>query len=273
MIGWLWRQSDVGSVTRWAGWRVPDQQTNAWVCPTFHPAALLHEESDDKRKLYELIITRHLRRAVKLAGKRPWPDGPPDYRKDVTVCYDDAEAAAIMDRMREAGRPVAFDFESTTLKPDPSWGQIWSCSFSDGETTVSYPWRGKAVDATAELLKSDCPKIGHNAKHEQRWVMRAIGGRVRNWAWDTMLAAHALDNRKGITGLKFLSYAMLGQDDYDSDVKRFLKARSPNASNTVGHADLGKVLLYGGMDSLLTWHVAVIQARQLGVELCSSTMR
>ena len=119
--------------------------------------------------------------------------------------------------------------------------------------------------AMKDFLKSKTPKIGANDKFEERWCLKHLGISVKNWVWDTVLAAHCLDNRPGITSVKFQAFVRLGVEDYDSSVKPFLEGAGGNGRNRIREVDVGKFLLYCGLDSLLEYKVAKIQAREMGV--------
>jgi len=111
------------------------------------------------------------------------------------------------------------------------------------------------------MTKSPMPKIASNLKVEDRWTRAKLGHRVRNWYWDTMIAAHVLDNTPGITSIKFQAFVHLGQGDYDSHIKPFLKARKESKFNRIHELDLNDLLLYGGLDSYLEYWVAMKQIR------------
>lgn len=250
-VGWLWKE-EVKGVPRWAGRAIPSRQLNAWVCPTYSPAYVLEQDNPVVSRLFD----RHIGAACRLAEKgRPYPDGPPDWRKDVKLVYSGAGAARLIERMRKAGRPVAWDIETNMLKPDDSRREVVCASVSDGKRTAAFPWSAKAAEALAVLLADPkVPKIGYNLKFEDRWA-RAMGWEVNNWAWDGMLAAHALDNRRGTKSLKFQAFVNFGLPEYDAHVHKYLEGEedggySPNRIDQVATDDL---LLYCGMDSLLEW--------------------
>jgi hypothetical protein len=186
----------------------------------------------------------------------------------VKVIKDPDEAAAWVDKLSRS-EIVAFDYETDRLKPDHPDARVVSCSVSDGETTIAYPWHGEAIEATKKLLQAPCGKIASNAKFEDRWTKRALGIRVRNWFWDTMQAAHVLDCRPGVTGLKFQAFALLGQEPYDSQVAPYLKSAKEGANevNRIRDVGLSKLLLYNGLDSLLEFRVAQIQTSEMGVPM------
>ena len=268
VIKWLWPNDSGGyGIGRWFGWQIPSQQLNAWVCPAWHPAYVLRNDYGPSGKdraggndVRELLFERHVAAAIALPG-RPWPDGPPDFARQVRVEYDDRKAAEAVRRFAASARPVAFDYETGyKLKPDWPDSFIRCCSLSDGEETIAFPWHGKAVAAMREFVRSDVPKVAANLKHEHRWTQAILGLPVRNWHWDTVLAAHVLDNRSSVSGLKFQSFVHLGQPRYSGDVEQYLRS-GPDGRNRVKDAPLDRLLLYCGMDSLLEAKLAVIQRR------------
>ena len=263
LIGWLWKD-DPGSMDRWAGWTIPCQRLNTWVHPVHHPSYAMRqlEARDTATQMY---FEHYLREAFRVEG-RPWPDGPPDYASRLRLVHDDREAADAVLLFKRAGR-IAFDFETDRLKPDAEGSRIVSCSVSDGETSIAYPWLGEAVRATKELLRSPVPKIAANVKFEARWTRKHLGIEVRNWVWDTVVAAHLIDNRPEVCGLKFQAFVLLGQESYDDSVRPFLKGRDQggNSPNRVGEIDLRSLLKYNAMDSLLEWEVARVQMERMGM--------
>ena len=100
--------------------------------------------------------------------------------------------------------------------------------------------------------------------------MKEFGHGVKNIVWDGMLAAHILDNRPGVSGCDFQGFVRLGMPDYWSGVGPFLRAkkRGGNEPNRIGEADLGDVMRYCALDSLVEFKVAEKQAEEMGVKLC-----
>src|SRR5262249_22692731 len=135
---------------------------------------------------------------------------------------------------RKTGLPLAFDYETTTLKPDGPHARILCCALSEGTTAIGYPWTGAAVRATRELLlDTEVPKIAANLAFEERWSRRFLGLAVRGWEWDTVIAAHWLNCHRGVSSLKFQTFVRFGVADYDARVEPFRSAgdgsgNSPN---------------------------------------------
>lgn len=261
---------DVSSPQTWPGWRIPDQRYNAWICPTYHPGTI----KDDGKygDVLGVIVRDHVVSALGRRHQRPWPGGVPDWSGRVEVLYGEGEAAAaIRSIVREAGESggaIAFDYEANMLKPDPDNSKIVCASMAWGNGSlrrcISFPWLPGTAEAMREFAVSSVPKIAQNAKFEGRWTRRHLGVRIRNWAWDTMNMGHLVDNREGVTGLKTMAYLELGQPDYDASVSPYLTANGTMVENRIAYADPYRVMLYCGMDSILTFLVALRQAKKLG---------
>jgi hypothetical protein len=83
-----------------------------------------------------------------------------------------------------------------------------------------------------------------------------------------MQAAHILDNRPGILGLKFQTYVNFGVVDYDSHIAPYLTSNSKNgnAFNRVDDIPIDDLLEYCAMDSLFEYRLAEIQRRLMGAD-------
>lgn len=260
LIGHVWKE-DIGSFQRWTGWQIPCHKPNAWICPTYHPSYCLRENNP----VLNMYFAHHLEQAIKLK-KRPWKEVP-NYRSQVECILDPAKAAeAILSFL--SAEMVAVDYECDSLKPDRKDVDIICCSISDGQRTIAYPWHGKAIASSKKLFRSKVGKIASNQKYEERWTMSKLGFPMNNWVWDTMLAAHVLDNRSEITGLKFQSFVRLGAGSYDDHIAPYRSSKQPggNVKNSLRQADLQEILIYNGMDSLLEYKLAEIQMKELGYE-------
>jgi len=248
----MWKE-DIGGISRWAGFCIPCREPNAWIVPTYHPSYILRMGGD---KILDRLFKSHLKLGISKAESKPW-DEVPDYERQIEVITRPFEAANILREMMKKGGTSAFDYETNCLKPDGEGTEIVSCSVCwRGRRTISYPWAGEAIEATNEMTKSAMPKIAANLKMEDRWTRAKLGHRVRNWCWDTVIAAHVLDNRPHITGLKFQAFVNLGQENYNAHIEPFLHARKGSKFNRIKELDLRDLLLYGGLDSYLTYHVA-----------------
>ena len=105
---------------------------------------------------------------------------------------------------------------------------------------------------------------------EEAWNFVKYGIKVNGWFEDTMLAAHCLDNRTSIVGLKFQTYVNLGFIGYDEVSDIWITAtkpgedpRSDNSLNMLEYADPDDVMLYCAMDSSFTRSIGLKQHMQL----------
>ncbi len=261
VIGWLWKE-DIGTITRWVGWKIPSQRLNTWICPTYHPSFLLrNEKSKASDKVNDIFFEEHLRNAFALKG-RPWKKMP-DFSKKVERIYSSEEACKAIKEITNAKEPIAVDFETDRLKPDHQEATIHCCSVSNGARTIAFPFSGKVVQEVKEILSSELPKIGYHQKFETRWALRKLKIFPQNWIHDGMLAAHVLDNREGITSLKFQSFVLLGQPSYNDHIEPFFKTKNSNEKNRIKDIPMDDLLLYCGLDAYLEWRVAKIQMKEL----------
>lgn len=262
----IWKEKDLGSMSRWAGWQIPCRKPNVWICPTWHPSYLERME----HKALDLWFRRHLSAAVGLQG-RPWRQKPSDPADAVESILRPSEAAAIIRDWEKQGGLAAFDYECDRLKPEAADAQIVSCSVCwEGKRTIAFPWRAEVRDAMSRFLKSpNVRKIASNMKFEERWTRAKLGHRVRRWDWDSMLAAHWLDNRREITGLKFQAFVLMGVSAYDEHLEALLKAPHARAKNRIHEISMKDLLLYNGLDSLLEYEVAQIQKEKGHVRVAS----
>lgn len=257
-------REDLGVLDRWVGWKIPSQKFNSWILPTYHPSYVRRQRDQRDGPLIDLWFRRHIDAINYLPAGRPWEDEIPDYELEVEVIYDIPLVRMLLYGWRAEGGAIAFDYETNRLKPDSTDSEIVSCAVCyKGERTIAYPFIGDAVKATADLLKSNNPKIGANNKFETRWTEKILNVPVRNWVWDTMLSAHHLDCRRGITSVKFQAFVRLGQEPWDEHINPFLKSADETGKNRIRELDLHSLLVYNGMDALIEYKLAGLQRKEM----------
>jgi uracil-DNA glycosylase family 4 len=259
IIPLAWKEGEVKEVGRWVGWQIPSQKLNCWICPTYHPSYLLRQNDP----VLEVLMLRHLKTAMSISST-PWKEYP-GWDRFVTVEMDHHRAAECVRTLASYHEPLAFDYETTCLKPDGKGAEILCCSVSNGKISVAFPWYGEAVRAMRVLLKDrKVPKISANLRFEERWTRKVFGFGVRNWHWDTVLGAHWRDCRGKINSLKFQAFVLLGMEDYDSHLKPYMERKGGNDLNRLREVEPAVLMRYCGMDSLL--EVLVAQQQMNGVK-------
>lgn len=248
---------DISELERWVGWRIP--LSPYWVCPTYHPSYLLRSNNSWLDRMFR----NHLQAALQI---REEPESINWVKDCVEILMDENAVCEALHEIDRAGGWAAVDYETTCIKPEWPKARIVSCSVSNGERTISYPWHGKAITQTGRFLTSKrTRKIASNLKMEERWTWKEFGHGVRNWGWDTMLAAHCLDNRSGICSLKFQSLVQFGLPSYNRHIEPYLENhRGPY--NRIADIDLRQLLLYGGLDSVLEHMLAMKQRKEMGYD-------
>lgn len=265
VIGWRWTKQ-LGNISKWRGFTIPDQHFKAWLCPTFHPSYV--ERQQDSPEL-ETIWMKDLKRAIKKIDEPKWLTKPDEEKSVHFIDIEDLENINF-------GDMIAIDYETTGLKPYLKGHKIICASVANSEDSVSVfmvPEDSNRWEPLKKLLASKkIGKIAHNMKFEEMWSREYLKQPVHNWIWDSMLAAHVIDNRSDITGLKFQTYIHFGEVGYDDQVSKYLQSDDPKNSNAFNKVESliktesGRKLLmkYCALDSLFTFRLAKIQMKVLG---------
>jgi hypothetical protein len=169
---------------------------------------------------------------------------------------------------------ISFDYETTGIKPQAEGHRIICASVADtpNHAYVFLMPRTKRNRKPFLDLLSD-PRIGkmaHNMKFEDTWSNVRLKTEVNNWNWDSMLASHVLDNRTGVTGLKFQTYVLLGIPNYDEEISPWLHSEDKGGNSYNRIQELiktedgkNKLLKYCALDAINTFRISQIQQRQM----------
>lgn len=261
-------ESGTETFTKWRGWVIPDKELNAWICPTFNPSFVI--KAQEEKNEVPLIWSQDLRRGLKkLNAPLPYPGDP---NKDIIITDD---IQSVLKEMAST-KLFAFDIESTGIKPYNKEQHkivcISFCAQEDKAYAIPFPTKTKHLSLLKEILENpNIGKIAANMKYEDTWMNIMCGITVRNWVFDTMQAAHILDNRPGVTGLKFQTYVNFGVLGYEDDVAPYLKSPNTNTPNRILElwntpAGRQKLLLYNGLDSLFEFRLALKQSKEMGIK-------
>ena len=256
----------LGGIGKWRGWKIPDRDVRAWVCPTFHPSYI--ERSSKKDSTVPLIWAKDLEQSLDLLDV-PFPNF--EKEEDCVECITDfRRVREFISDVRKRKALVAFDYETTGLKPHKRGHRVVCISVSDDEDhCLSFPVSKEIKGTFRRFLKDGkLKKIAQNMKFEDTWSRFYFRTKVNGWIWDTMLASHVLDNRAEITGLKFQVYVNFGIIDYDSSVSKYLNSNSKdaNAFNRIDECPVDDLLLYCGLDSLFERKLAIRQMKELNYD-------
>lgn len=265
--------SEYETVAQWRGFCIPDRKVGGWVVPTYAPTYVRMNLEDP---VVESIFRLDIQKALSCL-KKPFPKYR-DERECVEVTYDMGRVHQFLKEIQQDKVPIAFDYETTGLKPHAKGHRVVSIAVADQEDhAVAFPLgklyfgSGAVVGQWKAILADpEVPKIAQNMKFEDGWSRVFFGTQVQGWHWDTMLASHTLDNRKGICGLKWQAFTRLGTPVYNDAVGEFLKASEEdegkfggNAFNHILDANRDALLLYNGIDPLVTYRLMLVQKREI----------
>lgn len=252
IIGSRWK-SDMGTLDKWRGWAIPDQDLRAFICPMYHPGRVA-----DANKEVQTIWKRDLSKVRDLL-KEPFPI----YKEPTIIQLNDLQPLK-----KITSGSIAFDYETTGLKPHAPGHRIVCASVAVSEDLVysfMMPETKSEREPFVELLKNpNIYKIAQNLKFEHTWSLVRLRTTVVNWLWDTMLASHLFDNRTGVTGLKFQAYVQFGIVDYSSDIRPYLEAKDNKNGNALNNIEeliktkegRNKLLHYCALDSVYEYRLA-----------------
>jgi DNA polymerase len=265
LLGNRWK-NDLGGITKWRGWQIPDQDFKTWLCPTFHPSYVERAKNNpynfDGRSAEETIWVDDLKQAIE-CRKKPFPiyqEPKIEVITDLDVLYD-----------IKIGSKIAFDYETTGLKPHGVGHKIVCCSIATGPNHVYVFMMPKTKEGRRpfkDLIKDESVrKIAANMKFEDTWSAVRLRTEVQGWLWDTMQAAHIIDNRRGASGLKFLTYVNFGIVDYASEIAPYLESIDKKNGNSLNRIlelvakpeGKSKLLKYCGYDSINEMRLSIIQ--------------
>ena len=266
LLGDRWKK-DLGSITKWRGWTIPDKDLKAWVCPTFHPSYVNRETTPE---VAELIFEQDLERAFNLINA-PLPDFVYESEEDkIEIIRRKDDIETYLQKLLLQGPPVtAFDYETTGLKPDKDVHEILTCSISEGPNhAVAFPMVEGIMPTFKDYLRSNYIwKIAANMGYEINWSREMLDCEVNNLLMDCCLGAHIEDNRRKITSVKFQTYVRYGVCDYDSHLDEYKKSKTGYDRNRFKELPLRDILTYNGLDSMFEYRIGMELCHSLGIEV------
>jgi uracil-DNA glycosylase family 4 len=261
--------TDSTGISTYRGFSIPDRRYQANIFPLFHPSYIIRSEQDEN---LQALYSRDIANAVQLL-KYPEVSTEIDFElRSVFVLTEFDEVRALLDSfLTNPPETISFDYETTGIKPYIPGHRIASIALCDDQGqsyAFPYQYRNHWNEGQFRHIKRmvrkiftlpSVKKIAHNAKFESVWTSELVGVDVANWYWCTMVAAHILDNRPGITGLKSQVYLNFGVPPYGDHLDKFLKASGRSPFNKVDDAPLLDLLVYNALDALFTHKLQKVQ--------------
>jgi len=232
---------------------------DSWLSCTFHPPYI---EKMDFDPVVAVTWRNDIRRALEMS-EEPTP------KKDdtcLTVLPNTGAIIKLLETILERKQLIAFDYETTGLKPHASGHSVVSVGISPsvrrsyafkfghggGWDSVRSLWRDVLADRTV-------PKVAHNIGFEWEWSKVCFDVTTRGWAGCTQVLSHLEDSRAGHGSLKVQAYLKFGVPDYTSDIEKYKCSSNldeaqfgANAKNRMGTAPEFEMLKYNALDALYT---------------------
>jgi len=176
-----------------------------------------------------------------------------------------SDLVALLRQHTERDRPVAWDTETTDLKPRLAALVGIGCCWGSGLDEVAYIpiahetgqnlERDRVLEALRPILESETyPKVLQNAKFD-RLVFHHQGVTLRGVVFDPMLVSYVLDSSRS-TNLSDLAARHLPQVEAQS-----FKDLGIPRGKTIAHVAIPKIAVYCGTDAYTTYNlVAPLQA-------------
>jgi uracil-DNA glycosylase family 4 len=274
VIGHRWKK-DLGGIEKWRGWAIPDQDFKTWICPTFHPSDILRAIENNKFGSDDIVDIVVWKKDLKAAFEKA-KVSLPVYKEPVIDIIEDLSVLGDPKFGRSDYYVIpqtAFDYETTGLKPHAEGHRIVCAAIADSQDHAYAFMMPEDKAFRKPFLKylgnQGIAKIAQNMKFEHTWSKVRLNKTVKGWAWDTMLASHILDNRTGVTGLKFQTYVQFGIVNYDSEVSPYLAPEKSVSANDINQIDKllaipggkEKLLTYCGYDAVYEYRLAMLQRK------------
>lgn len=255
-------KSSFGMPSAFRGYAIPHVELNAWVVCVPNPNDVM---AFSEKNPVELVLFQQQMKQVALAFQSgvPHPNGPPDYQSQIELVLNEEQAIKRINHVTGKGGVCAWDYETNMLKPEGADSRIVSASICwEGKRTFAFLWTPAIQEAmSAFLLAENVKKIASNLKFEERWTLQKMGHGVNGWLWDTMVAAHVIDNREGVTSVKFQAFVLLGVPSWADKVDGLLSSDGPSTPNNIHKIPVKDLLEYNALDSVYEYYVAKEQMR------------
>lgn len=273
-------------ITRFRDTIIPIPEHNFYLASTVHPSFVNRQKAPDDDYAYD-TLKRDLKAALNYA--HTLPDNHQvetlDLKKPLRLVTDFLTFSALMEKLDREKPITAFDFETSSLKPQGPQRRIWSMSICFDGVSYSFPvhypkiqgkfpqypedtfWGVKYLPLIHKKIQRYLQdpkifKIAHNESFERIWSYFVFKTLVANLGWCSMVNQHILDSRTAFCGLKFQAFVRWGVHGYDDEANKYMSSAGHNDTsggnslNQLHNMPLESLLSYGGIDSFLTEKLA-----------------
>ena len=270
LFGHIWKDKFGDSIERWQGFVIPHRDLNAWVIPIYNTKHVIDMTQNNYAKQVETIWEADIVNGLNYYNKKVPTN---DYYKQIELLTKTKDIDWCLEKfILEPPEELSFDYETNALKARGKDKKLICISICDGDKSYAFPipTEKHLKDKLVIVLTNPKTKyIAHNMKFERSWSKIHLGIENIDFIYDPCIGMHYLDNRSGITGLKFQTFAFFGIGDYSSHTKTFIKGQgkkepyndslgwekytSGNSLNKMEEFPIRENLEYCALDSLFTF--------------------
>lgn len=248
-----------GDIVRWEGFHIPDPISNCWVTTSY---SLKEIEENKLGNIISKKIANGIKRSIKYLDVPITTLTLDKYKSKCKLLFSSIDVKKLLKLIISEPDVIAFDYESNGLNFNADWFEIKTIS-------IYYKGYSYAFKLTKDifplfkrvLIDSKIKKVGANIKFEQGASKKIFKCEVKGWIHDTVIAAHIIDNRTGISSVNFQCFVNLGVPDYGEELGYFLRSKDKNGPNKIHEAPLKDLLLYNALDSLFEYSLYEVQKR------------
>jgi uracil-DNA glycosylase family 4 len=249
----------------WRGHQVPDMEgTGAWVCPMSDISFM--RNNSKYGQVAQTLFEQDLQEAVNCLQK-PLPKALPIDNVVIDRHKAIQEAEFLLETLDDSPLFVAVDYETNMLKPHSERSRVKTVSFHSSAISPC-AFEIKDVDdilLTREILTHrNADMIAANMLFEIAWSREWFSAENCNWVWDTVLAAHVLDNRRKVAGTKFQAFVNFGVEQYDKHISKLLEGDYGYGENRIDEIPIDELLRYNAIDALVEFKLAKKQMKEFG---------
>ena len=235
-----------------AGMAIPDQVFRAWVLPIYDVSMV--EKYEKNQNKFEPFHSEYIKRVFSYVDV---PFVSFEYESKVRTTTSVNQALDWIDTAMK-WKVVAFDYETSGIKPHRKGHFIACMSISNGEVSYCFPNFPDMVfqKKWEQFLQSSVIKVAHNASFERSWSKSIFGVDVVNLRHCTMIGQHNFNNKRP-TGAKYCAYAYYGIMGYETHSELLetpgeeKKKYGTNGFNRIKEVPLPALLKYCAIDSLI----------------------
>lgn len=289
-VGREWTRS-LGDIEKWHSFTIPFRYWNdgTWLVHVESPKEIIYAENFYKnekwksattftekalavqRSSYYRMHARVLKEGLRDAYRKSRESIPTRPENTVIPHVLDEESALIFlekNYQYLKNNPDAiltFDLETNMIKAYNNNARVYSIAVLADKSLGSAAFRCTPAtkDAFIKLFTLK-PKVnGANVKFDFVWNAVKLGMNPADFKihFDTVLMAHLLDNRDGITSLKFNTYRFFGIT-YESEAHKYLESDGGcNTENRIFEAPEYTILYYNALDVIYTDAVMMEQEK------------